>query len=139
MSNFPEQNSFSLTFKDAELEKEFTESYDKDVRIPLRYAIIISILSWYSAIILIPLIIPEALGWLPLLTFLYIGSYFGFIVYATYKSSFKGYYHLLGAISNAWAGLYAIYYCDQFPNGEHLTLPVLIFIIFFGSYMVRLR
>ena len=107
--------------------------------IPLRYAIIISILSWYSAIILIPLIIPEALGWLPLLTFLYIGSYFGFIVYATYKSSFKGYYHLLGAISNAWAGLYAIYYCDQFPNGEHLTLPVLIFIIFFGSYMVRLQ
>jgi two-component sensor histidine kinase len=60
-------------------------------------------------------------------------------VYATYKSKFAGYYHLLGAISNAWAGLYAIYYCDQFPNGEHLTLPVLIFIIFFGSYMVRLR
>lgn len=139
MSNFPEQHSLSLAFKDKELEREFTDSYDKDVRIPLRYGIIISILSWYSAIVLIPLIIPETLSWLPLLTFVYIGSYFGFIVYATYKTSFKGYYHLLGAISNAWAGLYAIYFCDQFPNGEHLTLPVLIFIIFFGSYMVRLR
>lgn len=139
MSTFPDQNKFQLTFKDRALENEFLESYDKSVRLPLRYGIIISILSWYSAIALIPLIIPEALGWLPLLTFLYIGSYFGFIVYATYSNRFKGYYHLLGAISNAWAGLYAIFYCDQFPNGEHLTLPVLIFIIFFGSYMVRLR
>lgn len=139
MSDTLEQNNLSLTFKDAALEREFTEAYDKDVRLPLRYGIIISILSWYSAIILIPLIIPETLSWLPLLTFLYIGSYFGFIVFATYRMNFSGYYHLLGAISNAWAGLYAIYFCDQFPNGEHLTLPVLIFIIFFGSYMVRLR
>lgn len=139
MSISGELNPISLTFKDAELEREFTKSYDKSVRIPLRYGIIISILSWYSSIILIPLIIPETLGWLPVLTFVYIGSYFGFIVYATYRNGFAGYYHLLGAISNAWAGLYAIYYCDQFPNGEHLTLPVLIFIIFFGSYMVRLR
>ena len=129
----------SLAFKDKNLEREFTDTYDKDVHIPLRYGIIISILSWFSAIGLIPLIIPESNNWLPLLTFVYIGSYFGFIVFATYKASFKGYYHLLGAISNAWAGLYAIYFCHQFPNGEHLTLPVLIFIIFFGSYMVRLR
>ena len=139
MSDFPEQHSLSLAFKDKNLEREFTDTYDKDVRIPLRYGIIISILSWFSAIGLIPLIIPETNSWLPLLTFVYIGSYFGFIVFATYKASFKGYYHLLGAISNAWAGLYAIYFCHQFPNGEHLTLPVLIFIIFFGSYMVRLR
>ncbi|GAB5415963.1 MAG: hypothetical protein Crog4KO_07440 [Crocinitomicaceae bacterium] len=139
MSIFPEQNKLLLTFTDKKLEREFKESYDASIRIPLRYGIIISILSWFSAIGLIPLIIPETLSWLPLLTFLYIGSYFGFIVYATYRNAFKGTYHLLGAISNAWAGLYAIYYCDQFPNGEHLTLPVLIFIIFFGSYMVRLR
>lgn len=139
MSNIPEQNKFLLSFTSRELEREFTESYDASIRLPLRYGIIISILSWFSAIGLIPLIIPETLNWLPLLTFVYIGSYFGFIVYASYKSKFAGYYHLLGAISNAWAGLFAIYYCDQFPNGEHLTLPVLIFIIFFGSYMVRLR
>ena len=69
----------------------------------------------------------------------YIGSFFGFIVYATYRERFKGFYHLIGALSNAWAGLFAVYFCDQFPGGEVFILPVLIFIIFFGSYMVRLR
>ncbi|MDX2360587.1 MAG: sensor histidine kinase [Crocinitomicaceae bacterium] len=137
--NLPEYNKFTLAFKDKELEKEFTASYDDSVKIPLRFGIIISILSWYSAIWLIYSIIPQEFNWLALLTVVYIGSYFGFIVYATYVNRFKGYYHLLGAISNAWAGLYVIYFCDQFPTGEHLMLPVLIFIIFFGSYMVRLR
>lgn len=135
----PEQDSITLVFKDKDLEKSFRRSYDKSVKLPLRYGIIISILSWFSAIFLIPAIIPEETSWLAPLTFVYIGSYFGFIVYATYRKRFRGYYHLIGAISNAWAGLYAVFFCDQFPNGEHLTLPVLIFIIFFGSYMVRLR
>lgn len=135
----PEQNGFTLAFRDKNLEQEFLRKYDSNVRLPLRYGIIISILSWYSAIGLIYAIVPEKASWLVPLTLIYIGSYFGFIVYATFKKQFKGYYELLGAISNAWAGLYAIYFCDQFPNGVHLTLPVLIFIIFFGSYMVRLR
>ena len=137
--DFPEYNSTTLTFDDSELEKQFVRSYDKSVRLPLRHGIVISLLSWYSAIGLIFYIIPEKASWLVPLTFIYIGSYFGFLIYATYKNSFAGQYHVLGAFSNAWAGLYAVYFCDQFPNGAHLILPVLIFIIFFGSYMVRLR
>ncbi|GEM_PF-1654230 len=137
--HLPKQNKFTLAFIDDDLEREFKQSYDKSVRLPLRYGIIISLLSWYSSLFLIYSIIPEEAYWLTPLTLIYIGSYFGFIVYATFNSRFEGYYHLMGAISNAWAGLYAIYFCDQFPNGESLTLPVLIFIIFFGSYMVRLR
>lgn len=133
------QNKLTLAFNDSELEKEFKTSYDKSVRLPLRFGIIISIISWYSAIGLIYAIIPQDFVWLSTLTVLFIGSYFGFVFYATFKERFAGYYHLLGAISNAWAGLYAIYFCDQFPNGGVLVLPVLIFIIFFGSYMVRLR
>lgn len=135
----PEQNKLTLAFKDLDLEREFKSSYDKSVRGPLRFGIIISLISWFSAIGLIYAIIPEDLLRLGSLTIVVIGSYFGFIIYATYHERFKGYYHLLGAISNAWAGLYAIYFCHQFPNGAILILPVLIFIIFFGSYMVRLR
>ncbi|MDG1331802.1 MAG: sensor histidine kinase [Crocinitomicaceae bacterium] len=138
-SEFEAQNKFTLVFDDDNLEREYRESYDAEVKVPLRYGIIISILSWYSGIALIYAVIPEKFSWLSTLTIIYIGSYFGFIIYATYKKRFKGYYHLLGAISNAWAGLYAIFFCHQFPNGENLALPVIIFIIFFGSYMVRLR
>lgn len=138
-NHHPESDGLTLAFKDKGLEQEFQKHYDNTVRIPLRYGIIISILSWYSALGLIYAIIPEKASWLVPLTLVYIGSYFGFIVYATFKRRFRGYYHLLGAISNAWAGLYAIYFCHQFENGAHLALPVLIFIIFFGSYMVRLR
>lgn len=136
---FPLQDKFTLSFKDKELEKAFRRSYDKSVRLPLRLGIVISILSWYSAISLIYFIIPDQFVWLGGFTFVYIGSYFGFIIYATYDKRFAGYYHLLGAISNAWAGLYTIYFCSFFSNGSHLILPVIIFIIFFGSYMIRLR
>lgn len=139
LSSIAEQNNSTLNFVDRKLESEFKTSYDKSVKKPLRFGLIISILSWYSGIPLIYLLIPEKASWLVPLTIIYIGSFFGFIIYATYIERFKGYYHLLGALSNAWAGLFAIYFCNQFPNGESLTLPVLIFIIFFGSYMVRLR
>jgi len=135
----PEQHSFSLFFKDKKLEKEFRESYDKSVRIPLRYGMIISILSWCSAIPLIYFIIPHKFSSLAPLTLLVIGSFFGFILAATYIERFKKSYHFIGASSNAWAGLYAIYFCSRFPGGESLILPVLIFIIFFGWYMIRLR
>ena len=138
-SRFPAQNKFSLAFTDAKLEQSYRTSCDKSVRIPLRHGIIISILSWYSAIGLIYFIIPEQFNWLAPLTILYIGSYFGFIIFASYRRKFRGYYHFMGAISNLWAGLYAIYFCHQFPSGTNLTLSVLIFIIFFGSYLVRLR
>lgn len=133
------QNPFTLAFEDKNLEKRYKKYYDAQVKRPLRYGIIISILSWYSGLSLIYAVIPEKFSWLSLLTIVYIGSYFGFIVFATFRKRFRGYYHLMGAISNAWAGLYAIYFCDQFPNGANLALPVIIFILFFGSYMVRLR
>lgn len=132
-------NELSLKFENENLEAEFLSSYDKGIREPLKLGIIISILSWYGGIGLIYFVIPETFVWFGSLTFLYISSCFIFIIYATYKKQFEGKYHLLGAISNAWAGLFAVYYCDQFPNGEHLILPVLIFIIFFGLYMIRLR
>ena len=135
----PHQNKISLEFEDQSLESDFKKSYDKSVKKPLRYGILISLLSWFSGVPLIYFIIPEEFNWLSLLTIVYIGSYFSFIVYATFKKRFKGYYHIIGAISNTWAGVYAIFFCHQFPDGQHLTLPVLIFIIFFGSYMVRLR
>lgn len=137
--HFPKMDQVTLAFTDESLEREFRKSYDKSVRLPLRSGIIISILSWVSAIYLIYSIIPEQLPWLGSVTIIYICSYFGFIIYATYDNRFKGYYHLLGAISNAWAGLYSIYFSDFFPSGVHLILPVLVFIIFFGSYMIRLR
>lgn len=135
----PAQHSLSLFFKDASLEKEFRKSYDKSVRLPLRYGMIISILSWFSAIPLVYFIMPDELPRLALLTVGVIGSFFGLILMVTYIERFKGLYHIIGACSNAWAGLYAIYFCSQFPGGESLILPVLIFIIFFGWYMIRLR
>ncbi|MFT5818843.1 MAG: two-component sensor histidine kinase [Crocinitomix sp.] len=138
-NDYPAQNKFTLAFEDKRLEQEFRKSYDKSVRLPLRYGIIISILSWYSGLYLIYAIIPEQFSWLAPLTLISIGVVFGLIVYTTYKARFRGYYHNIGAFSNAWGGLFAIYFCDQFPGGESLTLPVLIFIIFFGSYMIRLR
>jgi len=133
------QSTFSLKFNNVEFEEKFRLTYDNDIKRPLRYGIIISILSWFSAIGLVYFVIPEKLSWLGPLTVVFIGSYFGFIVYATYFKKFAGYYHILGAISNAWAGLYAIYFCHQFPTGVNLALPSLIFILFFGSYLVRLR
>lgn len=132
-------NKFTLQFVNKDLEKKFIHSYDKGTRLPLYQGMIISIISWFSSFILVYLIIPEQAYWMVPLTIIYIGSYFGFLTYITYKKKLIGYYHTLGAISNAWAGLYTILYCHPFPNGTNLTLPVLIFIIFFGLYMVRLR
>ncbi len=134
-----DQNKITLNFNDPHFENEFRLSYNQIIKIPLRYGIIISILSWYSAIGLVYAIIPEQFIWLSTLTVVYIGSFFGFIIYATFNKKLEKYLHTLGAFSNAWAGLYAIYFCDQFPNGVHVILPAIIFIIFFGSYMVRLK
>jgi two-component sensor histidine kinase len=139
LESLQKRNEITLKFNDSQLENDFLSSYDKGIKEPLKSGIIISLISWWSAIGLIYFIIPDDLIWLGSLTFVYITSYFGFIIYTTYKKSFEGYYQLLGAISNAWAGLFAIYFLDQFPSGEHLVLPVHIFIIFFGLYMIRLR
>jgi len=133
------QNRFTLAFKDKVIESTYKEYYNNSIRKPLRFGIIISILSWYSGISLVYIIIPDHFQWLGTFTFVYIGSLFGFIIYATFKTKLLNYYHGLGALSNAWAGLYAIYFCDFFPKGDVLILPVLIFIVFFGLYMVRLR
>ena len=115
-NHLPNQNKLTLSFIDRELESLFQKSYDKSVKKPLRLGIVISILSWYSGVGLIYAIIPEKSYWLIPLNLIYIGSFFGFIIYATYKKRFEGYYHLIGALSNAWAGLFAIYFCEQFPN-----------------------
>ncbi len=139
LESLQKRNEITLKFNDSQLENDFLSSYDKGIKEPLKSGIIISLISWWSAIGLIYFIIPDDLIWLGSLTFVYITSYFGFIIYTTYKKRFEGYYQLLGAISNAWAGLFAIYFLDQFPSGEHLVLPVHIFIIFFGLYMIRLR
>ena len=125
-------NPFTLFFNDLKLESDFIASYDSSVRLPLRQGILISLLSWYSGLGLVFYVIPEKASWLVPLTLIYIGSYFGFLIYSTYSKSYTGHYHVLGAISNAWAGMYAIYFCGQFPNGVHFMLPVLIFIMFFG-------
>jgi class 3 adenylate cyclase len=135
----PEQEALSLRFKDKDLESQFHESYDKGVRLPLRYGMLISILAWVASIVLVSFVIPDQFVHLITLTSSIILSVFVLIAYTTYNKAFGGYYHILGAFSNAWAGLFAIYFCHQFPTGENLTLPVLIFIIFFGSYMIRLR
>jgi class 3 adenylate cyclase len=135
----PEQHPLGLFFKDQKLEKEFLYSYDRSVRIPLRQGMLISILSWFAAIPLMYFIIPEKFALMAPLTIGIIGVFFGFITFTTYNKAFARKYHFIGAISNAWAGLYAIYVCSQFPGGDHLILPVLIFIIFFGWYMIRLR
>lgn len=137
--NLPEQESISLAFKNKSLEEDFLASYDRSTRIPLLNGIIISLLSWYGSIPLIYYIVPEKFYWFAPLTLVYIGSYFGFLIYVSYFKKMEGRYHILGAISNAWAGLYTIFYCHQFPNGVYSILPVIIFIIFFGSYMIRLR
>lgn len=137
--SLPEQHRFSLKFKDVTLEKEFRYAYDKSIKLPLRYGIIISLLSWFSAVGLIYVLIPKKLSWLGPLTVGFIGSYFGFIVYATYKKRFTGWYHFLGTLSNIWAGLFTVFFCSQFPEGQNLSFPALIFISFFGLYMIRLR
>ena len=132
-------NKFSLIFDNDIVEHNYRMKYNESIMLPLRSGIIISILSWYSGISLIYVIIPDHFQWLGTFTFLYIGSFFGFIVYATFRAKLLKYYHTLGALSNAWAGLFSIYFCDFFPNGEILILPILIFIVFFGLYMIRLR
>lgn len=137
--SLPEQHRFSLKFKDLTLEKEFRFSYDKSIKHPLRYGIIISLISWFSAVGLIAVLIPEELYWLGPLTIGFIGSYFGFIVYATYNKKFNGWYHFLGTLSNMWAGIYTVFFCSQFPEGQSLSFPALIFISFFGLYMIRLK
>lgn len=133
------QHPFTLLFEDKGVEKQFRTSYDKGVKLPLRYGMVISLLSWISALGIIYFVIPDKFYWLAPLTMVIIVPLFLFMIYTTYSERFTGRYHLIGAISNAYAGLYAIYFCNQFPSGENLTLPVLIFIIFFGSYMIRLR
>jgi class 3 adenylate cyclase len=134
-----DQNRLSLFFNDKQLEQEYRLAYEEEIRTPLRFGIVISILSWLGALSLIWTIIPDKFAWLSVLTVAVICPFFLFIIYATLKGRFKGAIHRIGTVSNAWAGLYAIYFCNQFPEGATLTLPVLIFILFFGSYMVRLR
>lgn len=138
-NQLPERNKYFLYFKDKELEREFVQVYDESIRVPLRYGMVISILAWLVALAIVYTSIPERFEPLSLLTILIICPFFGFIFFATYGNRFKGWLHIIGAMSNAWAGCYAIYFCGQFPNGVNLTLPVLIFILFFGSYLVRLR
>ena len=74
-----------MASNDKKLEEKYIKDYDESVRTPLRHGIILSILSWYSAINLIYYVIEKA-SWLVPLTLIYIGSYFGFI-YATYKKA----------------------------------------------------
>lgn len=136
---YPEHHRLWLTFTDRAVEKQYRLSYEAEIRGPLRFGIIISILAWLSGLTMVYTIIPEKFASLSLLTILVICPFFLFIVFATMKERLKGWIHILGAMSNGWAGLYAIYFCNQFPSGATFTLPVLIFIIFFGSYLVRLR
>lgn len=136
---FPKMHRIWLYFLDSDLERKFRVAYEEEIRGPLRFGMVISILAWLSGLGLVYYVIPEKA---PVLVPLIVGlicPFFLFIIYATYKQRFKGWIHIIGAISNAWAGLLAIYACGEFPNGESFTLPVLIFILFFGSYMVRLR
>lgn len=128
-----------LYFLDKNLESEFQHAYEKEIKSPLRFGIIISILSWLGGIPLAYFVIPEKADLIALVISLGICPLFLFIVFATYKERFKGWIHFIGALSNLWAGLLAIYVCGEFPNGSSFTVPVLIFIVFFGSYMVRLR
>jgi len=134
-----EQQKWLLFFKDPKLEKEYRLSYDDEMRLPLRFGIIISIISWVSAISLVYSIVPDKASWLVPLTLAVICPVFIFIAWATFLPGWRGKYHTLGAISNVWAGLYVVFFCSQFPMGGYIILPTLIFIIFFGSYMVRLR
>ncbi|MEZ4924433.1 MAG: adenylate cyclase [Crocinitomicaceae bacterium] len=134
-----EQHKLFLFFRDKKLEKEYRLNYDDEMRLPLRFGIIISIVSWVSALYLVYTIVPDKASWLGPLTLAVICPLFIFITWATFWPSWRGRYHTLGAISNLWAGLYVVYFCSQFPKGGYIILPTLIFIIFFGSYMVRLR
>ncbi len=138
-AQLPEMNRLWLHFLDKDLEQEFHLSYEKEIRSPLRFGIIISIASWLSGILLFYYTAPDKLWYMAPVILLGIVPFFSFIVYATYNDRFKGKIHLIGALSNVWAGLLAIYVCGEFPNGSSFTVPVLIFILFFGSYMVRLR
>ena len=57
------QYSFTLAFKNKEIERDFKRAYDESVKLPLRYGIIISILSWFSGVGLIYVVIPDKLVW----------------------------------------------------------------------------
>lgn len=137
--SMPNRHKLWLYFFDKELENEFQLSYEQEIRIPLRFGIIISILSWLSALFLVYSVIPDQAYHVVPTVILIICPFYCFIVFATFKNRFQGWIHFIGAISNLWAGLFAIYFCGLFPEGESFTVPVLIFIVFFGSYMVRLR
>ena len=138
-NQLPPYHKVTLAFNDSNLEQVFKSDCDQSMKLPLRYGLMVSIVLWYLPLILVYYFIHDKFYWLAPLTVVYFASYFGFIIYATYKTRFKGYYHLMAAFSNSWAGLYAIFYANQFPGGQYLALPVLIFIIFFGSYTVQLR
>lgn len=136
----PAQHPIWLTFYDKVLEKEFRENYENEIRSPLFTGMIISLVSWLSVLIPVFYVVDEKVfSSLALTTILAIVPFFVFVAFATRNNRFKGAIHTLGALTNFWAGLYAIYLCSFLPGGDNLTLPALIFIVFFGSYLVRLR
>jgi len=65
--------------------------------------------------------------------------YFIFIIYATYKDQFIGYYQLMAATANGMAGVLVVYVCHYFPYSEFYIFIGLLLMVFFAYYMLHLR
>jgi len=128
-----------LTFESSKLEKSFKKSHDEKLRKLLRIGTVQSMVSWFFGLILLYTVVPEYFFKFLVIILLAVYVPFLSIRQSTFSKKFNGHFHELAAASNVIAGLLTIYLCHFLPNGENIMLMLLIFIIFFGNYMYRLR
>jgi len=128
-----------LIFKDHALETAYRKSHDHELRTLLRLGVILAIIAWFFGLILTYAIIPEYLFQFTLIVVFAISAPFLLILISTYNKKFKGYFHELAAFTNILSGLLVIYFFHHFPNGVNIMLMILVFVVFFGNYLYRLR
>lgn len=138
--NNMEQSRISLKFKDSVLEKEFIDQYNLKSRVYLRTGIIISLIIWTIIFLLTFYIFPQELT-IKIISPIVITIYplFLFIIYASLKDRFISAYERLGMFANIVAGLLAIYIFRLLPNGDYYILPAIMFVVFIGVYLNKLR
>lgn len=121
------------------MERAYRYEHELQLRGVLRGGLIFSLIVWAVVIGMAYFIRPEDFTD----TALFLGGTtfptFGFMIYATRRDRFIGYYHLFAAVSNILAGFILMVIMDYFPGGIYILLPSLISVIFFGLYMYRFR
>jgi class 3 adenylate cyclase len=100
---------------------------------------LVSMATWPVALAVAKLVIPEHFNHICITVLVVMYPYLAFGTYATYRDAFAGYFEWIGAGGNALAGLLVIYVASFFPNGAYVALLMVGYIIFFGTYLQRMR